>query len=96
MPPYMGPRWGVKYRNCSQNLTDVTGIICEKTLSHYLLTCKKDHFQCSEFMCILSIYVCDQVSDCFDGSDEIRCSYGKTWHFSSPNSIVMPYIYIYC
>ena len=43
-------------------------------------------------MCILLIYVCDQVSDCFDGSDEVRCSYEKMWNVISTSNIVMPHI----
>ena len=82
-------RWGVKYRRCLQNLTDVTAIICEKPLSNYSLACKKDYFQCADYMCILSIYVCDKVSDCFDGSDELMCSNGTMWNITVVNKITI-------
>ena len=85
-------RWGVKYRHCLQNLTDVTAIICEKPLSNYTLACKKGSFQCADSMCILSIYVCDQVSDCFDGSDELMCSNDKIWNITVNNNIFIPSI----
>ena len=89
---YMSMRWGVKYRRCLQNLTDVTAIICEKPLTNYTLACKTDYFQCADSMCILSIYVCDQVSDCFDGSDEFMCSNGKMCNVTVTNNIVIPSI----
>ena len=89
-PSVNAPRWGIKYRRCSQKLADVTAIICEKPLSNYSLACKKDYFQCADYMCILSIYVCDQVSDCFDGSDELMCSNGTMWNITVANKIVIP------
>ena len=92
MPPDQEPRWGVKYRRCAHNLADINAIICEKPLSHYLMECKEDHFQCSDSVCVLSIYVCDQVNDCFDGSDEIKCSAGKMIHLNMTNIIVLPNI----
>ena len=92
MPRGRGPRWGVKYRRCSQNVTGVTAVICEKPLQHYSTACKEEYFQCSDYGCILSIYVCDEVRDCFDGSDEVNCSNDRMWNISVTNNIVIPSI----
>ena len=92
MHPERGPRWGIKYRRCSQKLIGVTAVICEKPLQHYSTACKKEYFQCVDSMCILSIYACDEVSDCFDGSDEVDCSNDWMWNTTITNNIVIPSI----
>ena len=89
MPSDQGPRWGLKYRRCAEQLSDISAIICEKPFSHYSMACKSDHFQCSDSVCVLSIYVCDQVTDCFDGSDEIKCSAGQIIHSNITNNILI-------
>ena len=35
--------------------------------------CKEDSFQCSNAVCIPSSSVCDGVSDCGEGEDELNC-----------------------
>ena len=91
-PSNLGPRWGVKYRRCSETLADVTAIICEKPVSSYAPSCDKGYFQCADSMCILSIHVCDDVKDCYDDSDESMCSNGQMWNITATNNIAMPSI----
>ena len=64
--------WGVKHRPCSQ-LMDVAAIICEKPSSMYEIQCAGNHFECQDKTCILMIYRCDFVLDCFGGDDEHDC-----------------------
>ena len=64
--------WGVKCRSCSEPL-NVTGIICEKDSKPYTMNCLSQHFKCNDGTCIVDIYRCDSVIDCFDGSDEDHC-----------------------
>ena len=64
--------WGVKCRSCSEPL-NVTGIICEKDSQQYAIKCLNQHFQCNDGTCIVDIYRCDSVTDCFDDSDEDDC-----------------------
>ena len=66
--------FGGKYRDCD-TLIDVDALVCEKhskTVS--LQTCKTTFFECEDKTCILSIYRCDYVDDCFDRSDEKECN----------------------
>ena len=63
--------WGVKCRSCAEPL-NVTGIICEKDSKPHTF-CLSQHFKCSDGTCIVYIYKCDSVTDCFDGSDEAHC-----------------------
>ena len=70
---FIGRRgWGVKCRSCSEPL-NVTGIICEKDSKPYTINCPSPHFMCNDGTCIVNIYRCDSVTDCFDGSDEDEC-----------------------
>ena len=64
--------WGVKCRSCSEPL-NVTGVICEKDSKPYTISCLSQHFECNDRTCIVDIYRCDSVIDCFDGSDEDHC-----------------------
>ena len=59
----------------SKNLT-AKYVICMKTprVTKHTLKCKSDMFPCQDGSCILNTYVCDNVSDCVDGSDESDCS----------------------
>ena len=68
--------WGVKCRYCTEPV-DVTNVICEKPSKLHKNQCQTNHFACQDDTCILSIYECDSVSDCFDGSDEHNCNYEK-------------------
>ena len=63
--------WVVKCRSCSEPL-NVTGIIREKDSKPYTINCPSPHFKCSDVTCIVNIYRCDTVTDCFDGSDEVE------------------------
>ena len=67
--------WGVKCRPCTQYI-NISGIICEKPSRQRIITCQTKHFQCHDKTCILLIYQCDDVADCFDGSDEVNCDPG--------------------
>ena len=64
--------WGVKCRSCSEPL-NVTGIICERDSKPHTINCLSQQFKCSDGTCIVDIYRCDSVTDCFDGSDEAQC-----------------------
>ena len=63
------PGWGVKYRACSEYIqTNV--LICTKKSKHHLSYCSTQEFKCVDGTCVLGMYVCDGVYDCFDNSDE--------------------------
>ena len=66
--------FGMKCRHCSEKIK-VSGIICEKPAENDLVTCQNDHFECGDRSCILLVYKCDHVADCFDHSDEDMCIY---------------------
>ena len=63
---------GIKCRSCFEP-TNVTSIICEKDSKPYIINCLSQHFKCNDGTCIVIIYRCDSVNDCFDGSDEDHC-----------------------
>ena len=69
--------WGVKCRHCTEPV-EVTDVLCEKPSELYNSQCQTNHFTCIDKTCILSIYECDFVYDCFDDSDEDNCTYKKT------------------
>ena len=69
--------WFFKQRPCSK-IIDIISLICEKSSEQYKQTCSSFYFQCSDGTCLLLIYACDMVYDCFDGSDETGCSYNIT------------------
>ena len=64
--------WGVKCRYCSE-LVEVDAVICEKHSNPSDDGCQPNHFKCSDGTCILIIYKCDFIDDCFDLSDEENC-----------------------
>ena len=74
--------WGVKCRYCSEPV-NVSAIICEKPSELYKSQCQTNHFTCQDETCILVIYRCDSVYDCFDGSDEGNCNYSETGNFNN-------------
>ena len=74
---YPGGEWGVKCRPCSSRIK-VTGTICEKPSELNVVRCKKNHYECGDKSCILHVYKCDHIVDCFDNSDEAGCDYGIT------------------
>ena len=48
--------------------------ICEKpSLVHIPILCKTGYYQCGDKTCILALYVCDSIKDCFNGDDETEC-----------------------
>ena len=65
--------WGVKCRPCTQSIK-ISGIICEKPSRKRTISCQIKQFQCHDKTCILLIYQCDYIADCFDGSDEVNCA----------------------
>ena len=77
--------WGVKCWSCSQTL-DVSAVICQKQSKRQLIIhrCHHHHFYCEDGTCILLLYVCDYVHDCFDGSDENNC--GEKQHSTTNNA----------
>ena len=69
--------WGGKYRACGAKIDSISAVICEKPTKAYTPYCGSHHFVCGDSSCILNLYFCDQVSDCFDGSDETACDRGS-------------------
>ena len=76
---------GVKCRPCYEPI-NTTAVICEKPSKPYHNKCDTNHFACQDRTCVLSIYRCDFVVDCFDGSDENQCLQNIT--ISPPDQIV--------
>ena len=62
-------QWGLKYRPCEQKVKPNI-LICEQKAIVRSIICTTGHFACLDNTCILFLYVCDGVHDCFDGSDE--------------------------
>ena len=77
-------RWGVKCQPCADAI-NVSAIICEKISRPYIMQCQDEYFTCDDGTCILLIYKCDLISDCFDGSDEDFCNgtTNSSWFNSS-------------
>ena len=69
---YGDDTWGVKCRHCTERIK-VSGIICEKPGEQHFI-CGMDYFVCRDETCILNIYKCDHIVDCFDYSDETTCT----------------------
>ena len=80
------PGWGVKCRPCHQKIK-ISGVLCEKPREITTIQCQHDHFECQDKTCILFIYVCDSVVDCFDGSDEANCFHNTS--YLDPDEFVM-------
>ena len=64
--------WRVYCRSCSEPII-VTNVICEKNSIPYVVKCRQQHFTCNEGTCIVDMYRCDSIADCFDTSDEENC-----------------------
>ena len=81
--------WGAKYRSCSQ-LVSTDTIVCEKaSKSSTLDGCFDEFFKCGDRTCILSIYKCDDIYDCFDESDEQNCVFVSLDSFSN-KTVLLP------
>ena len=87
LPASFGKGFGAKYRPCWTQIGSLTGVICEKPIIPYIQTCREGNFKCADSSCILAVYVCDQVNDCFDGSDERTCYNVK---LTNKNNILLP------
>ena len=75
--------WGAKYRSCSQ-LVSTDTIVCEKaSKSSTSDGCIDEFFKCGDRTCILFIYKCDDIYDCFDESDEQNCVFVSFDSFSN-------------
>ena len=75
--------WGAKYRSCSQ-LVSTDTIVCEKVSKFSTPDrCIDNYFACRDMTCILNIYKCDYIYDCFDGSDEQNCIFVSFDSFSN-------------
>ena len=82
--------WGVKCWSCTQTL-DVSAVICQKT-SKIIHLCLHHHFNCDDGTCIILLYVCDSVPDCFDGSDENNCGEKQRSILFNNSFVTMPSI----
>ena len=83
--------WGAKYRPCLSKISHISAVICEKKSIPYTPLCPKGYFSCADSGCILSVYICDGVSDCFDISDETMCKNFTSELISTP-TIILPCI----
>ena len=85
--------WHAKYRSCSHKIS-VDVLICEKQSKQYVSApqCAEGFFRCGDNTCVLLIYKCDDVNDCFDESDENNC----TFTLDRTHSIGNETIYIPC
>ena len=64
--------WSAKLTECDEILkSDV--FVCEKPSHLTEKRCMGKHHECVDGTCILAIYLCDTVRDCFDGTDEEGC-----------------------
>ena len=68
--------WGGKYRDCMAKIDNISAVMCETSTKSYIPSCGNHHFECADSSCILTLYVCDRIYDCFDGSDEADCAKG--------------------
>lgn len=71
-----------------RNTTKMTKSINSVKLTNS--ACSSGQFVCMDGGCVLDIYRCDNVSDCFDGSDEDRCH--KYWSMK----IIIYHLYYTC
>ena len=57
--------------------------------------CKDDEFVCDNGDCVNKVYVCDDVNDCHDGSDEKNCGkMEETNDVYQKQQLLLKYIYI--
>ena len=77
-------KWLVKCQPCAE-ATNVSTVICEKQGRPNIPHCDDQYFTCDDGTCILLIYKCDLISDCFDNSDEVLCNgtINSSWFNSS-------------
>ena len=92
-------RWTAVFCGAHTRPTDV--FICEKPrLSHTIVMCYEEYYQCEDATCILLLYVCDTVDDCLGGEDETLCAPGVLQRavFSFQNSsLYLPcFMYHFC
>ena len=84
--PPAGPilKWLVKCQPCAE-ATNVSAVICEKQRRPNIPQCDDQYFTCDDGTCILLVYKCDLISDCFDTSDEDSCNdtMNSSWFNSS-------------
>ena len=76
-------RWFYKNRPCSK-LYNISVLVCEKESHVYSYVCSSVQFRCMDGTCVLLVYRCDGLADCFDASDELACSYDNTDNLISP------------
>ena len=70
---YIMKGWSAKFTKCDE-IFAVDAFICEKTSHLTEKMCISKHHKCDDGTCILAIYMCDTVHDCFDGTDEYSCN----------------------
>ena len=64
--------WAIKPRVCDIEVQP-TVFVCQRKPQTQNMTCLSTHFTCDDHTCILSVYICDNVSDCSNGEDEREC-----------------------
>ncbi|XP_048108831.1 low-density lipoprotein receptor-related protein 8-like isoform X1 [Alosa alosa] len=49
------------------------------TVCSGLPKCKRDEYACANRRCVSSVFLCDKVDDCGDGSDEVSCKQDRPY-----------------
>ena len=85
--------WGDKCLKCSKPV-DVGFVVCENDSYIYSSSCADIYYRCEDGTCILQIYVCDGVIDCFDSSDEVNNCYLRRMNSLPSQTVSIPCILV--
>ncbi len=81
--------------------SNIFHIACQEQLSLANQKCSTAHYTCGDGTCILNHYVCDGISNCPDGSSEVRCDicvFMSVTNYSScfPENCTCSALYFHC